>query len=269
MDDDDWSDYSAGDKGSDDGAAHDWFGNGSTMRRTAGVAGVAAGAAGFWAMFKRRDAASGHVDAAGAPPAVAMSAVQPPVSQSETLWHYVVAGQSLGPERESVLRERLARRELTEETLVWNPKLPNWCSARVAGLMLQAVVQTVPSSLAKPAAATLWHYVSAGQATGPISEDDLKSLLARGVLSASTLVWNSTLPNWCSATDAGLTAAWAVAPCSRCHAVLEAGARFCTGCGEPVVAAAVPVPGVRTCPRCAARLEPENRFCTGCGLALN
>ena len=268
MDDDDWSDYPADDKGAKAGAAHDWFGNGSTTRRTAGVAGAAAGAAGFWTMFKRRDAAPGAVDATGALPAMAMNAAQPPVGQPETLWHYVVAGQSLGPERESVLRERLARRDLSEETLVWNPQLSNWCSARAAGLMVQPFVPLAPPPVMKPAAVKLWHYVSAGRANGPVSEDDLLAMLARGALSASTLVWNSTLANWCSATDAGLTASNAAAQCSRCHAVLEAGARFCMGCGEQVVAA-VPAPRARTCPRCATLLEPENRFCTGCGLALS
>jgi len=267
MDDDDWSDDLADDKGSDHNAAHDWFGNGSTTGRTAGVAGAAAGAAGFWATFRKRDAVQGNAAAAGAPLAAATG-----IGVQEIQWHYAVAGQSLGPERESVIRERLARRELAEDTLVWNSQLPNWCSARVAGLMVQPAVQSVPPPVLKPAAAKLWHYVSAGQATGPVSEDELRALLARGALSGATLVWNSTLVDWRSATDAGLTVPHAPAPqpvaqCSRCHGLLELGARFCTGCGEPV-AAVVAAPRARTCPRCTAAIELENRFCTECGMAL-
>ena len=54
-----------------------------------------------------------------------------------------------------------------------------------------------------------------------------------------------------------------LAACPTCHARLEAGAKFCSGCGKPVgggVAKAF-------CSGCGAQLTPGVRFCSGCGQA--
>ena len=260
---DDWSNDANDDDNSQSLSSNDWYEHGSARQRVAGVAGAAVAATGFWAMFRRRGKNQASAEAM-----LASNPLSMPAGSAETLWHYVVAGQTLGPERESLLRQRLARRELSEDTLVWNPQLPNWCAAWLAGLIAP------PAAPAVPAVTTQWHYVQGGQAAGPVSEDELRALLARGALSATTLVWNSTLVEWSPAAAAGLTAppaplAPATANCSRCHCVLESGARFCCACGEPVVAAAAAavLPSVRSCPRCAAALDPGDRFCTGCGMA--
>lgn len=261
---DDWSNDSNDDKNPPSWSSGDWQDYGSARQRVAGVAGAAVAATGFWAMFRRRGK-----NQAGAEAMLAANPLPMPASPAETLWHYVVAGQTQGPERDSVLRQRLARRELSEDTLVWNPQLPNWCTARLAGL-----IAPPPAAPTAPPSATQWHYVQGGQAAGPVSEDQLRALLASGALSATTLVWNSTLVEWCPAATAGLSVpaapvAPAAAQCARCHGVLDTGARFCCACGEPVAApaAATVVPSVRSCPRCATALEPGDRFCTGCGMA--
>lgn len=50
--------------------------------------------------------------------------------------------------------------------------------------------------------------------------------------------------------------------CAQCGAALMPGAKFCTGCGAPVVQ----TPGV--CPSCGAALSPGMKFCPQCGAKL-
>lgn len=58
-----------------------------------------------------------------------------------------------------------------------------------------------------------WHYTSGGRQHGPVSEDQLKSLVASGTIRPSDLVWNPSMPQWVPAGQAGvLGAAMAAAP---------------------------------------------------------
>src|SRR6266852_370474 len=41
-----------------------------------------------------------------------------------------------------------------------------------------------------------WHYVSAGQSVGPISDTDLEQLFQAGTIQPETLVWNETMTAW-------------------------------------------------------------------------
>src|SRR5262245_18628546 len=47
--------------------------------------------------------------------------------------------------------------------------------------------------------------------------------------------------------------------CSGCKTTNRPGARFCRGCGRPLVAA---------CPSCGAANEPDAQFCDACGTSL-
>ena len=89
-----------------------------------------------------------------------------------------------------------------------------------------------------------WHYAESGQTLGPIRESELRERLARGNLPGNTLVWNPELPDWLTASAAGLLDQSVPTPvpaapltmtaaCPRCHQTLEPGVRFCTGCGAP------------------------------------
>jgi len=41
-----------------------------------------------------------------------------------------------------------------------------------------------------------WYYLVNNQQQGPVSEDELRHLLAAGTLSGETLVWNAAMPGW-------------------------------------------------------------------------
>ena len=139
-----------------------------------------------------------------------------------------------------------------------------------AGLRPAPVRPSVTVPALQPA--PLWHYAEAGQTMGPAEESFVRARLARGDLSADTLVWNPALPDWITASAAGLLVPSSVSPsqqpanppCQRCHKALEPGSRFCKGCGLPVETV-VAVSTQKSCPKCAAQLEPGVRFCTGCG----
>ena len=50
--------------------------------------------------------------------------------------------------------------------------------------------------------------------------------------------------------------------CASCHAPLAAGAKFCAGCGKPVVIAAAQK---QFCTGCGVQLAAGSKFCSGCG----
>jgi len=41
-----------------------------------------------------------------------------------------------------------------------------------------------------------WHYMKDGAQTGPASADEIKALIASGVIKGDTLVWREGLPSW-------------------------------------------------------------------------
>ena len=41
-----------------------------------------------------------------------------------------------------------------------------------------------------------WHYVEGGTSVGPLSQTDMERLIAQGQVTANTLVWNDTMPQW-------------------------------------------------------------------------
>jgi Double zinc ribbon len=51
--------------------------------------------------------------------------------------------------------------------------------------------------------------------------------------------------------------------CQSCHATLAAGAKFCAGCGKPVVASVAAAHAF--CTGCGAQLSAGAKFCSGCG----
>ncbi len=50
-------------------------------------------------------------------------------------------------------------------------------------------------------------------------------------------------------------------PCPKCQALVAAGAKFCSGCGNKVEAGP-------TCPQCQIVLAPGAKFCSGCGTKI-
>lgn len=198
------------------------------------------------------------------------------------LWYYAMADQTLGPVNENQLRERLARNDLPGDTLVWNPELPDWRTATLAGLVASPPATPVPPPLpaftsevnatheipvcqgdttatATSSAPTQVHAASCAHC-GSLLAEDAKFCEQCGtpvaVPPAPTLVSPVPLPSSL------------VLKCSRCHQPLEPGTKYCSGCGSPVAApAAAPLP-TPTCPRCAAPIKQGVRFCTGCGALL-
>lgn len=57
-----------------------------------------------------------------------------------------------------------------------------------------------------------WYYVIGGEQRGPIAEDELGNLLARGHVQPDDLVWSSGMQDWCAARDVPELWASAAAP---------------------------------------------------------
>ena len=52
-----------------------------------------------------------------------------------------------------------------------------------------------------------WFYEFNGEQKGPVTENELDDLIARGTVLPTTLVWREGLPNWQPLADARVSAA--------------------------------------------------------------
>jgi len=149
-------------------------------------------------------------------------------------------------------------------------------AAAVAGVAAAAIArevakkraQTEPASSAAPTPPSpphppvsslpvRWYYMQEARQEGPIEEPAIRQLAVQGIITADTLVWNESLPDWTTAARAGLVVApqtgfpkpppppppaaappgnpsLTTRPCPKCRAQVGARARFCTSCGHPI-----------------------------------
>ncbi len=74
-----------------------------------------------------------------------------------------------------------------------------------------------------------WHYTQNDEAAGPVSEDEIKDLLAQGAITAESMVWNSSFEDWKPLSDTSL-AALASAPAN--DVALDLNTIPCSICGK-------------------------------------
>lgn len=93
-----------------------------------------------------------------------------------------------------------------------------------------------------------WFYESNGEQKGPVTDDELDSLVAQGVVLPTTLVWRDGLPNW--------------TPLSQVRAAAPAGG-------------AAPAPGTTRCDSCGQYFQSSDviqlagrNICAGCKPAI-
>ena len=114
---------------------------------------------------------------------------------SERQWYYIDGGSQTGPVPETQLKSLLQSGRLPRETMVWSDNLPAWTPAAQV------------SSLGTVAAETQWHYAQGTAQVGPVSEAELKQLLAVGGITPQTMVWSPGMAGWApAATVPALTA---------------------------------------------------------------
>ena len=116
-----------------------------------------------------------------------------------------------------------------------------------------------------------WHYTLNGEAAGPVSEDEIKNLVAQGTINQESMVWNETFEDWkplseteLASSTASATAADA-APAS--NVVSEANSDFCSVCGKTFPHdELVDINGNNSCAECkpiALRRFQENSAVSG------
>lgn len=162
-----------------------------------------------------------------APPAPPVPPTQPapptaPVSSAPTPtinWYYLAGSQQQGPVNEITLGQLISAGTLTADSLLWREGLSNWAP----------VSEVLPNLLPPPAE---WYYLLNGQQIGPVSEQDLRAWLQEGRLTATCLVWKSTMSEWQQANLAGLVASPQALVCRKCGASITPDIRFCGKCGQ-------------------------------------
>lgn len=84
-----------------------------------------------------------------------------------------------------------------------------------------------------------WYYAIERQRLGPVTEAEMRALVAGGTVTATTPVWNASMDQWGSAEAAGLVTAPDIETakptspqfCPACGQAWRPGAEFCPACG--------------------------------------
>ena len=84
-----------------------------------------------------------------------------------------------------------------------------------------------------------WHYTLNGEAAGPVSEDEIKDLVAQGTINPESMVWNETFEDWKPLSETELASSTASAPAvpaadaaPASNIASEANSDFCSVCGK-------------------------------------
>ena len=74
-----------------------------------------------------------------------------------------------------------------------------------------------------------WHYTQNDETIGPVTEDEIKDLIAKGTINADTMVWNSSFSDWqaLSATDLA-----SLLSTSSADVALDANTAVCSMCSK-------------------------------------
>jgi hypothetical protein len=111
-------------------------------------------------------------------------------------WYYSKQGQRVGPVSEEQLRQLASSGQVQPTDLVWKKGLAQWTEARkVKGLFPTAPAANPPSAAPVPMAEQ-WYYSKQGQRTGPVSEEQLKQMVASGQVQPTDLVWKNGMAQW-------------------------------------------------------------------------
>lgn len=124
---------------------------------------------------------------------------------SERQWFFIDGGNQTGPVSETQIKTLLQSGRLPRDTMVWSDNLPAWTPA-----------SQVPA-LSSATGETQWHYVQGNAQAGPVSEAELKQLLAVGQITPQTMVWSAGMAGWSPA--AAVPALAGAAPAQAAAAV--------------------------------------------------
>ena len=109
----------------------------------------------------------------------------------------------------------------------------------------------------KDVSAQAWHFFESGERRGPVTTEDLGTMIRDGTLSCETHVWSPGLADWMRIREvdglSGLTAEAA----DKASAVGE-------GASEKS-----PEDRPKTCPYCAESVRPEALICRHCGRQMS
>ena len=116
-----------------------------------------------------------------------------------------------------------------------------------------------------------WHYTLNGEAVGPVSEDEIKDLVAQGTINPESMVWNETFEDWKPLSETELASSTASAPAADAapasNVASEANSDFCSVCGKAFPHdELVDINGNNSCAECkpiALRRFQENSAVSG------
>jgi len=74
-----------------------------------------------------------------------------------------------------------------------------------------------------------WHYTQNDEAVGPVSEEEIKDLLAQGTITPASMVWNSTFEEWKPLSETDLAS---VASAPATDVALDLNTEPCSVCGK-------------------------------------
>jgi hypothetical protein len=117
-----------------------------------------------------------------------------------------------------------------------------------------------------------WLYLEQEEQKGPVSDEGLRALARKGVITPQTRIWKEGMADWVNAGKVKGLFAPAPPPvpgqftadkyCRNCGTGMSAQAVACLSCGCP------PVYGNSFCPHCGATTHAQAIICVKCGQGL-
>ena len=133
-----------------------------------------------------------------------------PAPANRIEWYIANQGQRAGPFEKGSLRDYAQRGAINSDTLVWRQGLEQWVRAGDASDLADLFpapppVPPPPPAVSAPSpipAKIDWYVADQGQRIGPLNENGLRDLAAKGVLKEDTPVWRQGLAQWIRADSA-------------------------------------------------------------------
>lgn len=143
------------------------------------------------------------------------------MESTNKIWHYTQFGVQAGPVAAEQLVALARSGQLLRTDLVWKEGMANWVEAGTArGLFPTPEAVPTPSATEKveqppeparqadvvPTSNAVWYYEERGARVGPVSAEQIATLLESASLTATSYVWKKGLSGWTALIETELSA---------------------------------------------------------------
>ncbi|MDR0375738.1 MAG: DUF4339 domain-containing protein [Treponema sp.] len=149
--------------------------------------------------FSQWVAASSILEVAALIPQIAQDQAPSPSLQPDAVGKFfiLVDGQPSGPLSVDALKQRIEKRQLARNSLVWREGLQQWVAAESIPELTNIFPVIPPPPPPQTARSSMQYYIAVnGYPDGPYTMDELRQKLQSGQIGQRTLAWKEDMPQW-------------------------------------------------------------------------